>query len=165
MKKLLFILISVACLLCATTASAQVTYTTKMTSGPFIVAPSAATVDWMVTNNDSVPVDVRISVYHHQFDGSPKVSCCPGPLVITMAPGSTTHNANGVGSVFNAGSVYEVVIEATSILVHPNVNQWSTNGSSGFIPETLIPSGDFVTISLGILDESPVSGKVKGPKR
>jgi hypothetical protein len=164
MKKLLFIIISVACLLCVTTASAQVTYTTKMTSGPFTVAPSAATVDWMVTNNDSVPVDIRVTIYH-LFYGSPKVSCCPFPLEMTLNPGYTTHNAGAVGSVFDAGNNYEVVIEATSILVHPNVNQWSTSSGLGYIPETLIPSGDFVTFSLGIPDESPVSSNGRGPKR
>lgn len=169
MKRLLLNLISVACLLSVTTATAQVTYTHKMTSGPFIVAPSAQTVDWIVTNNDLELVDVRVSVYHHSFGGSPKTTCCPFPLEYTMEPGTTTHNAGAVGSVYYAGNTYEVVIEATSILVHPNVNQWSTSGSTGYIPETLIPSGDFVTLSLGLPDEHPVSSNGtshgKSPRR
>ena len=85
MKKLIFLFMWLVFLLCSTTASAEIIYTNGITSGPFFVAPNAASVDWVVTNNDSEPVDVRISIYH--LIGGPKVLCCASPIVITLAPG------------------------------------------------------------------------------
>ena len=128
------------------TASAQVTYTTKLTSGPFLVAPTAASVDWVVVNNDPSPVNVRITVYQLTPTGKEVVGGFS--VALTLAPGATTHNANGVGSLFFAGHYYEVIVESTSDNVHPNVNQWSSNGAVDFIPETLIPAGSFVSIKV-----------------
>lgn len=65
-----------------------------------------------------------------------------------MAPGTSTHNANSVGSVFIPGFSHEVVVEATSDKIHPSVEQWSTHAGDSFIPGTLIPSGSFVTIKI-----------------
>jgi len=127
-------------------AAAQITYTTKMTSGPFLVAPTAASVDWAVVNNDTDPVDLRVTVYKLDLLGV-KVAVPPGSLTFSLAPGRTSHNANSVGSVFFVGFYYEVVVEATSDKVHPNVNQWSDN-EGAFIPGTLIPAGDFVSIKM-----------------
>lgn len=126
------------------TASAQVNYTTKLTSGPFLVAPTAASVDWVLVNNDPSPVNVRITVY--QLTPTSKETVGGFSVALKLAPGATTHNANDVGVLFFAGNYYEVVVEATSENVHPNVNQWSSNGAVDFIPETLIPAGSFVSI-------------------
>ena len=128
------------------TASAQVTHTTKLTSGPFLVAPTAASVDWVVVNNDPSPVNVRITVYQLTPTGKEVVGGFS--VALTLAPGATTHNANDVGALFFAGHYYEVIVESTSDNVHPNVNQWSSYGAADFIPETLIPAGSFVSIKV-----------------
>ena len=138
------VLLSVLLLGLASTASAQVNYTTKLTSGPFLVAPTAASVDWVVVNNDPSPVNVRITVYQLTPTGKEVVGGFS--VALALAPGATTHNANNVGYLFFAGHYYEVVVESTSDNVHPNVNQWSSNGAVDFIPETLIPAGSFVSI-------------------
>lgn len=137
-------LLFVVLLALGSTASAQVNYTTKVTSGPFLVAPTAASVDWVLVNNDPSPVNVRITVY--QLTPTGKETVGGFSVALTLAPGATTHNANDVGVLFFAGNYYEVVVEATSDNVHPNVNQWSSNGAVDFIPETLIPAGSFVSI-------------------
>lgn len=126
--------------------SAELPYTTEVTSGPFLIAPQAASVDWVVVNNDGEPADIRITVYKLVLGGGPKSLTPAGRVSVTLNPGEITHNANSVGSTFLLGHYYEVVVESTSDNVHPNVNQWSTFGSSGFIPGTLIPAGDFVEI-------------------
>lgn len=126
-------------------AGAQIKYTTKLSSGPFLVAPTAQSVDWAVLNNDTVSVDLRVTVYKYGI-GADKEEVSPGSLEINLLPNRATHNANSVGTVFVAGYYYEVVIEATTDKICPNVNQWSSNGASDFIPGTLIPSGDFVSI-------------------
>ena len=128
------------------TASAQVTYTTKLTSGPFLVAPTAASVDWVLLNNDPSPADVRVTVYELTPTG--KVTVGGFSVTLHLASGATAHNANSVGTLFFVGGYYEVVVESTSENVHPNVNQWSSNGADGFIPETLIPAGSFTSIKL-----------------
>jgi len=128
------------------TASAQVSYTTKLTSGPFLVAPTAVSVDWVLLNNGTSPADVRVTVY--QLTPTGKVVVGGFTVDLTLAAGATTHNANGVGSLFVVGYYYEVVVEATSADVHPNVNQWSSSGANDFIPGTLIPAGSFVNIKV-----------------
>jgi hypothetical protein len=133
-------------------ALAQSPFSTKMTSGPFLIAPTAASVDWMVVNNDTGPVTVRVTVYQLAI-GSGKVVVPPGPVTVNLAAGATTHNANSVGTVFNLGLIYEVVVEADSDNVHPNVNQWSGFNSASFISGTLIPAGSFV----------PIKGKSQKP--
>jgi homoserine O-acetyltransferase len=127
-------------------ANAPIAYTTKLTSGPFLVAPGAASVDWVVVNNDSRTVDLRVTVFKLELD-QPKTPVAPGALTLTLAPDTTTHNANSIGVVFTTGFYYEVVVEATSPRVHPSVTQWSTTGAA-FIPGTLIPAGAFVSESL-----------------
>ncbi len=127
----------------------EITYTTKLTSGPFLVAPLATSIDWLVLNNDVVTVNCRVTVYRLDVTGA-KVAVSPGPLTISLEAGETKHNANSVGGggPFFLGGVYEVVVEATSEIVHPNVNQWSCNVATCFIPGTLIPAGDFVPIDI-----------------
>ena len=148
-KRTFVVTFAVCALALATVATsqavAQVTYTTKLTSGPFFVAPTAVSVDWVLLNNDTVPVNVHVTVYNWIL-GEPKVVVAPGPFTLTLPPGQALHNANSVGSVFHLGFIYEVVVEATSDRVHPNVNQWSCMGADCFIPGSLIPAGDFVEI-------------------
>jgi len=121
-------------------------YTTTLTSGPFLVAPTAQSVDWVLVNNEESAVDVRVTVYSLNLDGTAKEVVSPGAITLNLAPGAATHNANSVNSIFFPGIYYEVIVEATSDNVHANVNQWSSNGGSDFIPATLIPAGSFVGI-------------------
>jgi hypothetical protein len=116
--------------------------TIKWTSGPFLVAPNAAAVDWAVTNNDTNPVDLRVTVYKLDLLGA-KVAVVPGPLSFSLDTGRTFHNGNNVGTVFSVGFYYEVVVESSSDNVQAIVDQWS---SAGFIPGTLISAGQFVHI-------------------
>ena len=126
----------------------ETTYTTTLTSGPFLVAPTAMSVDWVLVNNEESAVDVRVTVYSLNLDGTAKEVVSPGAITLNLAPGAATHNANSVNSVFFPGIYYEVIVEATSDKVHANINQWSSNGGSDFVPGTLIPAGSFVSIKL-----------------
>ena len=155
MNRLIGLTATIFALIWSMSAFAQADYPVKMTSGPFVVIADADSVDWMITSNDSEPVDVKVTIYQLNI-GSAKTTCCVSGLELTLFPGETTHNANGVGTVFTAGAHYEVVIESTSELVHPIVVQWSNASSYYAIPETLIPAGDFLIISK--------PEKVKGPK-
>ena len=149
MKHILMVTLTVCALalLDIPQATAQIIYTTKMTSGPFLIAPTAESVDWQVVNNDTEPVDICVTVYQLNI-GAAKTEVGPGPLCLNLLPGYTTHNANSVGTLFQLGFIYEVVVEATSDNVQSNVNQWAGNVGSQFIPGTLIPAGDFINIKI-----------------
>jgi hypothetical protein len=125
-------------------ASAQITYSTTLTSGPFFIAPEAAngSLDWVVVNDDSAAADIRVTIYKLDVSGT-KVAIPPG-LTVNLGPGKTIHNANTVSTLFPVGFYYELVVESTSDKVRPAVDQWSCFDATCFIPATLIPSGDFV---------------------
>ena len=127
-----------------TPAVAQ-TYDHAQTSGPFYIAPTAASVDWVVLNNDTVAVDILVTVYRLQI-GAPKIVLPPGALALTVLPGESTHNANSVGTVFISGFAHEIVVEATSDKVTSHVSQWDCFSATCFIPSTLIPAGDLEPI-------------------
>ena len=116
-----------------------------LSSGPFLVAPNAQSVDWALINDSSNPQPYRVSVYKWAVNQA-KVVLAPGPITGTLAPGGSCHNANSVPSEFVPGFYYEVVVEANSPNVLPNVNQWSSHGATDFIPGTLIPAGSFVKL-------------------
>jgi hypothetical protein len=137
-------LYAVLILAIGTSAGAQVTYTTKLSSGPFLLAPSCNSLDWVVVNNDKDVADLRVTVYKLDLLGGDKIPLTP--VTFSLEPGRVFHNANS----FQIGYYYEVVVESTSDKVCPNVNQWSCNGGSCFIPGTLIPAGDFVDIYIKI---------------
>ena len=127
-----------------TPAVAQ-TYDHAQTSGPFYIAPTAVSVDWVVLNNDTEAVDIQVTVYRLMV-GASKIALPPVALKKTLLAGQSTHNANDVGSVFLSGFAHELVVEATSDKVTSHVSQWDCAGATCFIPSTLIPAGDFVTI-------------------
>jgi len=135
---------------CSLPVFAQTAYTTKMTSGPFLVVPGAKSVDWIVISNETEPVDVAVTVYRYSYDGSVREPVPNFTIPFTLLPGQVTHNANSVGfpgeAPYQEGNTLEVVIEATAGNVHAMVNQWSCNGSTCVMPETVIPAGDFITI-------------------
>jgi len=129
-----------------TPAGAQVIYTTKLSSGPFLVVSTAASVDWAVVNNDEDIASLRVTVYKLLLGGDRIYAPGGAPVAFDLEPGRVFHNANS----FELGFYYEVVVESTSDKVCPNVNQWSCNSGSCFIPGTLIPAGDFVDLSVHI---------------
>jgi hypothetical protein len=55
------------------------------------------------------------------------------------------HNANRVGSIFQIGFTYEVVLECNSLKLLPAVHVWEDFGNT-VIPGTLIPSGSWVRL-------------------
>jgi len=128
----------------AATANSQTTYSTKLTTGPFLIASEAAAVDWAVVNNNDVPADLRVTVYRLDLQGA-KVAIPAASFSFQLAPGRTVHSAWATGLVYFVGFYYEVVVESTASLVHPNVSQWS-NSSGALLPGTMIPAASFVEI-------------------
>lgn len=123
--------------------SAQ-TFRHKLTSGLFGLPAAANSVDWAVTNSSAVDRTIRVTVYRHGI-GIPRAVVAPGALTVTIAPTETTHNANSVGTVFQRGFYYEVVVETNSLKVLPMVTIWEDAGNTN-IPGTLIPTGSWVRL-------------------
>jgi hypothetical protein len=71
--------------------------------------------------------------------GAAKMAMAPGPLVVTLAPGESTHNAN----TYPEGFAYEVRVECNSQLVFPYVSIWPAYFGV-IIPGTGIGAGSFV---------------------
>ena len=65
----------------------------------------------------------------------------PGALVVTLAPGVATHNAN----TYTQGFIYEIRVETNSQLVFPYVSVWPANFGV-IIPGTGISSGSFIQL-------------------
>jgi len=115
-----------------------------MTSGPFLVSPEAATVDWVVVNNDTNPVDIHVTIYRLNLSATKVVY---GPeSTFTVDPDGTYHNANNLPT----GYYYEIVIDSSSGNILPAVSQWSCSSGSCYTPETLIPSGVFIVSKVKI---------------
>jgi len=114
-----------------------------LTSGLFLIAPNAHSVDWAILNNSSDTQTFRVTVYQYP-SGLPRIMVDQSQG--TVGPGEVFHNANAVGTVFTAGFYTEVVVEVNSPNVQPIVEQWSQAAAVDFIPGTLIASGDFVGI-------------------
>jgi len=119
-------------------------FTHTLSSGLFSLPANGVSVDWAVSNSSAVNRTVRVTVYRHGT-GVPRAVVAPGALTITLAPTETTHNANGVGTVFQRGFYYEVVVETNSLRVLPIVHVWEDTGNT-VIPGTLIPSGSWVRL-------------------
>ena len=64
----------------------------------------------------------------------------PGPLVVTLQPGTSTHNAN----TYPAGFVYEIQVECNSQLVFPYVSVWPSNRGV-IIPGSQTSAGAFLS--------------------
>jgi hypothetical protein len=127
----------------ATTRNASLV---TLSSGLFSLPPNAASVDWMVVNNDSRPQNITVTVYRHGI-GTPRVVVAPGPLQFKLDTTEATHNANSVGwgQPFEIGYYYEVIVETDSLNVLPSVQAWPSMLNE-VIPGTLIPAGSWVRL-------------------
>ena len=119
-------------------------YAYALSSGPFSLPAGAQSVDWVVLNDSAGSQTVRVTVYKCGL-GSAKTAVAPGAIETTLAAGTTTHNANSVGTVFSMGFIYEVVVETNDKRTLPCVVIWQDHGGTA-IPGTLIPAGSFINI-------------------
>jgi len=115
-------------------------YKYRYTTGPFLLPQNAGSLDWTLLNNDSTPQEARVTVFKCPV-GAAKAPVPPGPLVVTLGPDRTTHNAN----TYTAGFAYEVQVECSSQLVFPYVSVWPANFGV-VVPGTGIGPGDFVRL-------------------
>jgi hypothetical protein len=110
------------------------------TTGPFLLPQNAAALDWVLLNKDATPQQVRVTVFRCAT-GVTKAPVTPGPLLFTVGPGQTLHNANA----YPTGFAYEIRVECNSQLLFPYVSVWP--GSVGeIIPGTGISSGTFIRL-------------------
>jgi hypothetical protein len=115
-------------------------YKHRYTTGPFLLPQDSGSLDWALLNNDTTRQMARVTLFKCNL-GTVKTPLPPGPLVVTLDPGETTHNANE----YVEGFVYEVQVECNSKLVFPYVSVWP--GHFGVvIPGTGINSGTFVSL-------------------
>ncbi len=127
-----------------TTATAEPAYKYVLSSGLFLLPGAAQSVDWAVVNNSKNIQTFLVTVYKCGI-GELKTAVSPGTLDFTLDPGFTTHNANSVGTIFQLGFYYEVVVETNSLEVLPTVTVWQDH-SGTLIPGTTILPGNFVVI-------------------
>jgi hypothetical protein len=108
------------------------------TTGPFTLPEKTHSLDWGLLNNDTVPQTVRVTVFKCPL-GSTKSADPPGPLVVTLQPGETTHNANAaVGGFF-----HEIQVETNSRHVFPYAAAWP--GAAGDpIAGSVVKSAEFI---------------------
>jgi hypothetical protein len=121
------------------TTAQKVTYTTTMTSGPFPVVSTARAVNCAVVNNDTDVVKLRVTLFKLRSSFKEQVA-----LIDFDLPPGGFRNAEWVSNF--VGSMYEVVVEATSDEIHPNVTQ--SDDDLFFIPGTLISAGEFVGLKI-----------------
>lgn len=107
------------------------------TSGPFLLPQNSGSLDWVLLNNDTRQQQVRVTVFKCGL-GSAKTPVPPGPLVVTLNAGESTHNANE----YTEGFIYEVRVECNSQLIFPYVSIWPANFGV-VIPGTGITAGEF----------------------
>ena len=119
-------------------------YAYALSSGPFSLPAGAQSVDWVVLNDSAGSQTVRVTVYKCGL-GTAKTAVAPGAIETALAAGTTTHNANSVGTVFSMGFIYEVVVETNDKRTLPCVVIWQDHGGTA-IPGTLIPAGSFINI-------------------
>jgi hypothetical protein len=112
----------------------------RYTTGPFLLPENSGSLDWILLNNDSSPQKARITVYKCGI-GSVKTPVAPGPLLVTLDPGKSTHNAN----TYTEGFVYEVQVECSSHLLFPSVSVWPGNFGV-VIPGSTITAGQFLRV-------------------
>jgi hypothetical protein len=112
----------------------------RYTTGPFLLPEGAASLDWIILNNDVTVQRVRVIVFRCSVAAS-KTPEPPGPIEVTLDPGETSHNANS----YPVGFAYEVQVECNSQLVFPYVSVWPGNFGE-IIPGTGINSASFIRV-------------------
>lgn len=110
------------------------------TTGPFLLPQNSGSLDWTLLNNDSTPQKARVTVFKCPV-GAMKTPLPPGPLIVTLNPGESTHNANK----YPEGFAYEVRVECNSQLIFPYVSVWPAN-LGVIIPGSGIGSGSFIRL-------------------
>ena len=123
-----------------TEVSARIRFKFRYTTGPFLLPQDSGSLDWVLLNNDTTKQTARVTVFKCPV-GAVKVAQPPGPLVVTLDPGESTHNAN----TYPEGFAYEVTIECNSRLLFPYVSVWPSNFGV-VIPGTGINSGKFLAL-------------------
>jgi hypothetical protein len=113
-------------------------FTFIYSSGPIPLPLTAHSLDWVVLNNDSTAQKVRVTVFKCGI-GSAKTQEPPGPLEVTIKPGHTTHNANGI----TGGLIYEIRVECSSKLIFPYASAWPSTVNNP-MPGTVVNSADFI---------------------
>lgn len=116
------------------------TYKYRYTTGPFLLPQNSGSLDWTLLNNDTTQQTARVTVFKCPVSAV-KTPMPPGPLVVTIDPSKSTHNANE----YQEGFAYEVQVECNSQLVFPYVSLWPANFGV-VIPGTGINSGLFVRL-------------------
>ncbi len=121
--------------------------TYRLSSGPFGLPADAASVDWTVLNDTNAPQEVRVTVFAAPI-GQPKRELPPGPVEVTVAPWSATHNANSVGpgQPFEHGMPTEVVVRCNDTRVLPAVEVWCDHGAT-VVAGTRIGPRDFSSLN------------------
>ena len=113
-------------------------YKYRYTTGPFLLPQNSGSLDWTLLNNDNTQQQARVTVFKCPV-GAVKAPEVPGPIVVTIDPGESTHNAN----TYVEGFSYEIQVECNSRLVLPYVSVWPANFGV-VIPGTGICSGSFI---------------------
>jgi hypothetical protein len=116
------------------------TYKHCYTTGPFLLPQNSGSLDWVLLNNDPATQKARVTVFKCSL-GTTKTPLSPGPLVVTLNTGETTHNAN----TYEEGFVYEVTVECNSKLLFPYVSIWPANFGV-IISGTGIDSASFIRL-------------------
>lgn len=113
-------------------------YKLRYTTGPFLLPASSGSLDWTLLNNDSTTQRARITVFKCPV-GAVKTAVAPGPIVVTLDPGESTHNANE----YPEGFAYEVQVECDSPLLFPYASVWPAHFGV-VVPGTGISAGAFI---------------------
>jgi hypothetical protein len=124
---------------------APIAFQHRISSGLFGLPSNAKSVDWGIINDSAVKQSCRVTVFKCPIN-APKSALAPGPLTLNLDPGVTSHNANSVGTIFQIGFFYEVVVDLNDFDVLPSVQVWSDNGGT-VIAGTQIPARSFVRLS------------------
>jgi hypothetical protein len=114
----------------------------RLSSGVFGLPANARSVDWLVLNDTATPQTVRVTVFAAPI-GQSKRELPPGPVELTVAPWTTTHNANAVGpgQPFEPGMPVEVVVRLNDRRVLPTVEVWQDNGGTVIAGTRVGPDG------------------------
>jgi hypothetical protein len=119
-------------------------YEYHLSTGVFGLPADAKSVDWMIINDTPNRQSVRVTAFKAPV-GAAKSQLAPGPVDAVLAPWSSTHNANSVGTVFPPGMPIEIVVETNDRRVLPTVEVWQDFGATVIAGTRIGPNG-FVEI-------------------